>query len=168
MPCRARLRVLHHSPGEGAVSGECGRISQSLVVRVCGVLTALGAVGSIGLPLTRRGIGSTISGARLADLVLSGGTPAPAAAGAGLYLVPVAGTLVAAGAVLGGRGPVRMAVVAAVALVGLLLAIASFLGALPDRLGPGLWVGAAPALLFLVVVGRSRLMVRSRGGVVPW
>jgi len=74
-------------------------------------------VGSVMLPLTRTGPGSTVSARELGDLLLAGVVDpvAPRWAGLGLYTVPLAGALILIGAGLPTR-PARVVTITAATL----------------------------------------------------
>ena len=124
-------------------------------------------VASVFRPWTATGVGSTISGRELGDLLLSGtvGRWVPRWGGVALYLQPACAGVVLVGLGLGGRAG-RIAVVAALAVawVGALL-VAATLGWRPvtDPGSGALLLGAGLVLASVGVLGGGRAAAPAPG-----
>lgn len=124
----------------------------------CGGLLLLGATA---LPWSRRGAGSRIALADVADLLLSGRLEAwaPRAAGLLVYAVPLGGALLLVGGGLGGRiGRVVAATAVVLAAAGLLLARAALAQVGATGWGPGVIIAVAG----VTVGGAATVVLPSR------
>jgi hypothetical protein len=134
------------------------------IERGLGVFAGAGFIVGFFCRPTGHGLGSTMSGARLADLILRRPMGVPKAFGVALYAVAFGGVLLASLCVLGGHRA-RIIVIAATATAAIgLAAIVWGLRGRSATIGPGVVVAGVPAILFLLAeVTFVRVVSRDKG-----